>query len=126
MILNPHGQRTANAVAFARSADNKDRWTLLISPATARRKFLIINTTTGGHPACSRSDGLGDDKTVHFNGERDDGRGPSTQPQLTGRAEAAYPGKFEVSDMRIWRTRRSSISLPARATWANATCIQCP
>ena len=36
-ILNPQWSEDGkNAVAFARSADNKDRWTLLISPATGK------------------------------------------------------------------------------------------
>src|SRR5262249_2956583 len=62
-----------NAIAFARSADNKDRWALLIDPATGKTKVLDHQHDDAwvGGPGSFTLGWLGDDKTVYFQSERD-------------------------------------------------------
>jgi len=104
-LLNPQWSEDGkNAVAFARSADNKDRWALLIDPATGKTKVLDHQRDDAwvGGPGAFTLGWLGDNKTVYFQSERDrwahlyavsiDGGEP--QKQLTS-------GRFEVSDVRL-------------------------
>ncbi len=103
-LLNPQWSEDGNnAVAFARSADNKDRWALLIDPATGKTKVLDHQHDDAwvGGPGAFTLGWLGDDKTVYFQSERDgwshlysasiDGETPK---QLTS-------GRFEVSDVNL-------------------------
>jgi dipeptidyl aminopeptidase/acylaminoacyl peptidase len=103
-LLNPQWSDDGkNSVAFARSADNKDRWALLIDPATGKTKVLDHHHDDAwvGGPGALTLGWLGDDKSVYFQSERDgwshlysvsiDGGAPK---QLTS-------GRFEVSDVRL-------------------------
>jgi dipeptidyl aminopeptidase/acylaminoacyl peptidase len=93
-----------NAVAFARSADNKDRWALLIDPATGKTKVLDHQHDDAwvGGPGAFTLGWLGDNKTVYFQSERDGWShlycisidGGEAPKQLTS-------GRFEVSDVRL-------------------------
>lgn len=93
-----------NAVAFARSADNKDRWALLIDPATGKTEVLDHQHDDAwvGGPGSFTLGWLGDNKTVYFQSERDGWShlysvsidGGEAPKQLTS-------GRFEVSDVRL-------------------------
>jgi dipeptidyl aminopeptidase/acylaminoacyl peptidase len=103
-ILNPQWSEDGkNAVAFARSADNKDRWTLLISPATGKTKVLDHQHDDAwvGGPGSFTLGWLGDDKTVYFQSERDGWSHLYTAPIDGGEPKQLTSGKFEVSDTRI-------------------------
>lgn len=93
------------AAMLARSADNKDRWVLLLDPATGKTKVLAAlrdDAWTGG-PGAFTLGWLPDNRRVYFESEQDgfahlytvsiDG-GSSAPVQLTR-------GAFEVSDVRL-------------------------
>jgi dipeptidyl aminopeptidase/acylaminoacyl peptidase len=103
-ILNPQWSEDGkNAVAFARSADNKDRWTLLISPATGKTKVLDHQHDDAwvGGPGSFTLGWLGDDKTIYFQSERDGWSHLYTASIDGGEPKQLTSGKFEVSDMRL-------------------------
>jgi dipeptidyl aminopeptidase/acylaminoacyl peptidase len=103
-ILNPQWSEDGkNAVAFARSADNKDRWTLLIDPATGKTKVLDHQHDDAwvGGPGSFTLGWLGDDKTVYFQSERDGWSHAYTASIDGGEPKQLTSGKFEVSDIRI-------------------------
>jgi dipeptidyl aminopeptidase/acylaminoacyl peptidase len=92
-----------NAVLMARAADNKDRWVLLLDPATGKTKVLanIHDDAWIDGPGTGTLGWLPDNAHVYFESERDgwahlyavsiDGGEPT---QLTS-------GQFEVSDLRL-------------------------
>jgi dipeptidyl aminopeptidase/acylaminoacyl peptidase len=95
------GQRAA---LLARSADNKDRWVLLLDPATAKTRVLVTlhdDAWTDG-PGAFTLGWLPDNRRVYFESERDGfahlytiSIDAGAQPvQLTR-------GAFEVSDVRL-------------------------
>jgi dipeptidyl aminopeptidase/acylaminoacyl peptidase len=92
-----------NAVAFARSADNKDRWALLIDPATGKTKALDHQHDDAwvGGPGSFTLGWLGDDKTIYFQSERDGWSHLYTASIDGGEPKQLTSGKFEVSDVRL-------------------------
>ncbi|MBO0725093.1 MAG: DPP IV N-terminal domain-containing protein, partial [Blastocatellia bacterium] len=103
-MLNPQWSEDGkNAVAFARSADNKDRWTLLIDPATGKTKVLDHQHDDAwvGGPGAFTLGWLGDDKTVYFQSERDGWSHLYTASIDGGEPKQLTSGKFEVSDARL-------------------------
>src|SRR5215470_9960538 len=103
-ILNPQWSEDGkNAVAFARSADNKDRWSLLIDPATGKTKVLDHQHDDAwvGGPGAFTLGWLGDDKTVYFQSERDGWSHLYTASIEGGEPKQLTSGKFEVSDVRL-------------------------
>jgi dipeptidyl aminopeptidase/acylaminoacyl peptidase len=92
-----------NAIAFARSADNKDRWALLIDPATGKTKVLDHQHDDAwvGGPGSFTLGWLGDDKTVYFQSERDGWSHLYTASIDGGEPKQLTSGKFEVSDARL-------------------------
>jgi dipeptidyl aminopeptidase/acylaminoacyl peptidase len=103
-ILNPQWSEDGkNAVAFARSADNKDRWALLIDPATSKTKVLDHQHDEAwvGGPGAFTLGWLGDDKTVYFQSERDGWSHLYTASIDGGEPKQLTSGKFEVSDVRL-------------------------
>jgi dipeptidyl aminopeptidase/acylaminoacyl peptidase len=103
-ILNPQWSEDGkNAVAFARSADNKDRWALLIDPATGKTKVLDHQHDDAwvGGPGGFTLGWLGDDKTVYFQSERDGWSHLYTASLEGGEPKQLTSGKFEVSDVRL-------------------------
>jgi dipeptidyl aminopeptidase/acylaminoacyl peptidase len=103
-MLNPQWSEDGkNAVAFARSADNKDRWTLLIDPATGKTKILDHQHDDAwvGGPGSFTLGWLGDDKTVYFQSERDGWSHLYTASIDGGEPKQLTSGKFEVSDARL-------------------------
>jgi dipeptidyl aminopeptidase/acylaminoacyl peptidase len=103
-LLNPQWSEDGkNAVTFARSADNKDRWTLLIDPATGKTKVLDHQHDDAwvGGPGAFTLGWLGDDKTVYFQSERDGWSHLYTASIDGGEPKQLTSGKFEVSDVRL-------------------------
>jgi dipeptidyl aminopeptidase/acylaminoacyl peptidase len=103
-LLNPQWSEDGkNAVAFARSADNKDRWVLLIDPASGKTKVLDHQHDAAwvGGPGAFTLGWLGDDKTVYFQSERDGWSHFYTASIDGGEPKQLTSGKFEVSDLRL-------------------------
>jgi dipeptidyl aminopeptidase/acylaminoacyl peptidase len=103
-ILNPQWSEDGkNAVALARSADNKDRWALLIDPTTGKTKVLDHQHDDAwvGGPGGFTLGWLGDDKTVYFQSERDGWSHLYTASIEGGEPKQLTSGKFEVSDVRL-------------------------
>ena len=93
-----------NAAMLARSADNKDRWVLLLDPATAKTRVLVTlhdDAWTNG-PGAFTLGWLPDNRSIFFQSEQDGFAhlymvaidGGSAPLQLTR-------GRFEVSDVRL-------------------------
>lgn len=92
-----------NGVLMARAADNKDRWVMLLDPATGKTKVLatVHDDAWVDGPGANTLGWLPDNEHVYFESERDgwahlysvsiNGGGPL---QLTS-------GQFEVSDVRL-------------------------
>jgi dipeptidyl aminopeptidase/acylaminoacyl peptidase len=92
-----------NGVLMARAADNKDRWVMLLDPATGKTKVLatVHDDAWVDGPGANTLGWLPDNEHVYFESERDgwahlysvsiSGGGPA---QLTS-------GQFEVSDVRL-------------------------
>lgn len=92
-----------HAVAFARAADNKDRWALLIDPATGKTKLLDHQHDDAwvGGPGSFTLGWLGDNKTVYFQSEGDGWSHLYTVSIDGGEPKQLTSGKFEVSDVRL-------------------------
>lgn len=92
-----------HAVALARAADNKDRWILLIDPATGKTKVLdhLHDDAWVGGPASFTLGWLPDNKTVYFGSERDGWSHLYTVSIDGGAPKQLTSGKFEVSDVRL-------------------------
>jgi dipeptidyl aminopeptidase/acylaminoacyl peptidase len=103
-LFNPQWSEDGkNAVAFARSADNKDRWALLIDPANGKAKVLDHHHDDAwvGGPGAFTLGWLGDDKTVYFQSERDGWSHLYTVSIDGGAPKQLTSGKFEVSDVDL-------------------------
>jgi dipeptidyl aminopeptidase/acylaminoacyl peptidase len=103
-LLNPQWSEDGkNAVAFARSVDNKDRWALLIDPATGKTKVLDHQHDDAwvGGPGAFTLGWLGDDRTVYFQSERDGWSHLYSASIDGGAPKQLTSGRFEVSDVRL-------------------------
>jgi dipeptidyl aminopeptidase/acylaminoacyl peptidase len=96
-----------HAAALARSADNKDRWVMLIDPATGKTKALdhLRDDAWVGGPGSFALGWLADNKTVYFQSERDGWAHLYTVSIEGGEAKQLTSGKFEVSDVRLSRDK---------------------
>jgi dipeptidyl aminopeptidase/acylaminoacyl peptidase len=95
-----------NAVLMARAADNKDRWVLLLDPATGKAKPLdhLHDEAWVGGPGSFTLGWLADNKTVYFQSERADNGGWSHLYTVSidgGEPRQLTSGKFEVSNVRL-------------------------
>ncbi|HEY7182508.1 MAG TPA: DPP IV N-terminal domain-containing protein, partial [Blastocatellia bacterium] len=103
-LLNPQWSEDGkNAVTLARSADNKDRWTLLIDPASGKTKILDHQHDDAwvGGPGAFTLGWLGDNKTVYFESERDGWSHLYSVSIDGGEPKQLTSGRFEVSDVRL-------------------------
>lgn len=91
------------AAILARSADNKDRWVMLLDPATAKTKILdhLRDEAWVGGPGSFALGWLPDNKTVYFQSERDGWAHLYAATIEGGEARQLTAGKFEVSDVRL-------------------------
>ena len=92
-----------NAVIMARAADNKDRWVMLLDPATGKTKILatVHDDAWIDGPGAFTLGWLPDNAHVYFESERD-GFAHLYSVAITGGEPAQLTsGQFEVSDMRL-------------------------
>jgi dipeptidyl aminopeptidase/acylaminoacyl peptidase len=92
------------AAMLARSADNKDRWVLLLDPATGKTRVLVAlhdDAWTNG-PGAFTLGWLPDNRRVYFESERD-GFAHLYTVSVEGNAQPVQltRGAFEVSDVRL-------------------------
>src|SRR5439155_18350758 len=92
-----------NAVLMARAADNKDRWVMLLDPATGKTKVLatVHDDAWVDGPGAFTLGWLPDNAHVYFESERD-GFAHLYSVAITGGEPAQLTsGQFEVSDVRL-------------------------
>jgi dipeptidyl aminopeptidase/acylaminoacyl peptidase len=91
------------AAMLARSADNKDRWVMLLDPATGKTKVLatVHDDAWVDGPGAFTLGWLPDNKRVYFISERDGWSHLYTISTDGGEATQLTSGKFEVSDVRL-------------------------
>jgi dipeptidyl aminopeptidase/acylaminoacyl peptidase len=93
----------ARAALLARSADNKDRWILLLDPATAKTRVLarVRDDAWIDGPGAFTVGWLGDNTRVYFQSERDGFAHLYTVSADGGEPLQLTSGQFEVSDVRL-------------------------
>ncbi|HEX8634487.1 MAG TPA: alpha/beta fold hydrolase [Pyrinomonadaceae bacterium] len=92
-----------HAATLARSADNKDRWVLLLDPATGKTKTLAAlhdDAWTNG-PGTFTLGWLADNRRVYFESEQDGFAHLYTVSIDGGQPVQLTRGAFEVSDVRL-------------------------
>jgi dipeptidyl aminopeptidase/acylaminoacyl peptidase len=96
-----------NAVLMARSADNKDRWILLLDAATDKTKVLsqLHDDAWIGGPGVFTLGWLPDNNHVYFESERDGFAHLYTVSINGGEPTQLTSGQFEVSDVRLSRDK---------------------
>ncbi len=106
-LINAQWSEDGKHVALlARSADNKDRWVMLMDPATAKLKILdhLHDDAWIGGPGAFTLGWLPDNQTIYFQSERAEKDGWSHLYTVAidgGEAKPLTSGKFEVSDVRL-------------------------
>lgn len=106
-LFNAQWSEDGKHVALlARSADNKDRWVMLMDPATAKLKILdhLHDDAWIGGPGAFTLGWLPDNQTIYFQSERAEKDGWSHLYTVAidgGEAKQLTSGKFEVSDVRL-------------------------
>jgi dipeptidyl aminopeptidase/acylaminoacyl peptidase len=96
------------AVMLARAADNKDRWVLLLDPATAKTKALarVRDDAWVGGPGAFTLGWMPDDRRVYFVSEADGWAHLYAVSSEGGAPAQLTSGRFEVSDVRLSRDKR--------------------
>ncbi len=91
------------AVIAARAADNKDRWVMLLDPATGKTKVLarIHDDAWVDGPGAFTLGWLADNTHVYFESERDGFAHLYTVSIDGGEPTQLTAGQFEVSDVRL-------------------------
>jgi dipeptidyl aminopeptidase/acylaminoacyl peptidase len=92
-----------NAVLMARSGDNKDRWIMLLDPATGKTRVLakIHDDAWIDGPGAFTLGWLPDNARVYFESERDGFAHLYSVPIGGGESTQLTSGQFEVSDVRL-------------------------
>ena len=92
-----------NAALVARSADNKDRWVMLLDPATAKTKVLFHEHDDAwvGGPGTFTLGWLPDSSRVYFVSERDGFAHLYTVSPDGGEPKQLTSGKWEVTGVEI-------------------------
>ena len=92
-----------NAALLARAADNKDRWVLLLDPATGKTKVLasVHDDAWVNGPGANTLGWLPDNTTVYFESERDGWAHLYSISKDGGQPAQLTSGAFEVSDVRL-------------------------
>jgi dipeptidyl aminopeptidase/acylaminoacyl peptidase len=92
-----------NAVLSARSVDNKDRWVMLLDPATGKTKVLanIHDDAWIDGPGANTLGWLPDNAHVYFESERDGFANLYSVAISGGEPTQLTSGQFEVSDVRL-------------------------
>src|SRR6185436_14401818 len=89
------------------SSDNKDRWILLLDPATGKTKVLSTfhDDAWIGGPGSQTLGWLPDNKRIYFESERDGYAHLYSQSIEGGEATQLTSGQFEVSAVRLSRDK---------------------
>jgi dipeptidyl aminopeptidase/acylaminoacyl peptidase len=92
-----------HAAMLARSADNKDRWVMLLDPATGKTRVLatVHDDAWVDGPGAFTLGWLPDNRRVYFISERDGWSHLYTVAVDGGEPVQLTSGKFEVSDVRL-------------------------
>jgi dipeptidyl aminopeptidase/acylaminoacyl peptidase len=92
-----------NAVLMARSVDNRDRWVMLLDPATGKTKVLasMHDDAWIDGPGAPTLGWLPDNSHVYFESERDGFAHLYTVPINGGEPVQLTLGQFEVSDVQV-------------------------
>ncbi|HKP36802.1 MAG TPA: alpha/beta fold hydrolase [Pyrinomonadaceae bacterium] len=92
-----------NAVLMAYAADNKDRWILLLDPATGKTKVLanVHDDAWVDGPGETTLDWLPDNTHVYFESERDGWAHLYSVSIAGGEPAQLTSGQFEVSEVRL-------------------------
>jgi dipeptidyl aminopeptidase/acylaminoacyl peptidase len=96
-----------NAVLSARSADNKDRWVMLLDPATGKTKVLatVHDDAWIDGPGAGTLGWLPDNAHVYFESERDGFAHLYAVSMNGGEPTQLTSGQFEVSNVRLSRDK---------------------
>jgi len=91
------------AALLARSADNKDRWVLLLDPATGKTRTLVAlhDDAWANGPGAFTLGWLPDNRRVYFESEQDGFAHLYTISIDGGQPVQLTRGAFEVSDVRL-------------------------
>jgi dipeptidyl aminopeptidase/acylaminoacyl peptidase len=92
-----------NAVLMGRAADNKDRWVMLLDPATGKTKVLatVHDDAWVDGPGAFTLGWLPDNQHVYFESERDGWAHLYSVSINGGEPKQLTSGPFEVSDVRL-------------------------
>jgi dipeptidyl aminopeptidase/acylaminoacyl peptidase len=92
-----------HAVLMARAADNKDRWVMLLDPATGKTKVLatVHDDAWVDGPGAFTLGWLPDNEHVYFESERDGWAHLYSVSINGGEPKQLTSGQFEVSDVRL-------------------------
>src|SRR6266478_3542422 len=92
-----------NVVLMARAADNKDRWVMLLDPATGKTKILatVHDDAWIDGPGAGTLGWLPDNAHVYFESERDGFAHLYSVSINGGEPMQLTSGQFEVSDVRL-------------------------
>jgi dipeptidyl aminopeptidase/acylaminoacyl peptidase len=92
-----------NAVLMGRAADNKDRWVLLLDPATGKTRVLVTvhDDAWVDGPGAFTLGWLPDNTHVYFESERDGWSHLYSVAIDGGEPKQLTSGPFEVSDVRL-------------------------
>ncbi|HEX3085194.1 MAG TPA: alpha/beta fold hydrolase, partial [Pyrinomonadaceae bacterium] len=92
-----------NAVLMGRAADNKDRWVLLLDPATGKTKIIatVHDDAWVDGPGAFTLGWLPDNAHVYFESERDGWSHLYSASIEGGEPKQLTSGQFEVSDVRL-------------------------
>lgn len=96
-----------NAMLSARSVDNKDRWVMLLDPATGKTKVLatVHDDAWIDGPGANTLGWLPDNEHVYFESERDGFAHLYSVAISGGEPAQLTSGKFEVSNVRLSRDK---------------------
>ena len=96
-----------NAVLSARSADNKDRWVMLLDPATGKTKVLatLHDDAWIDGPGAGTLGWLPDNAHVYYESERDGFAHLYSVAISGGEPAQLTSGQFEVSNVRLSRDK---------------------
>lgn len=96
-----------NAVLMGRAADNKDRWVMLLDPATGKTRLLatVHDDAWVDGPGAFTLGWLPDNSHVYFESERDGWAHLYSVSIEGGEPTQLTSGQFEVSDVRLSRDK---------------------
>ncbi len=118
------------SVVSVRSVDNKDRWIMLLDPATGKLKLLDRQHDEAwiGGPGIGFGGGLGwiDAQTLYFQSEVDGFSHLYTVNVISGEKKQLTKGKFEVQQVQLSRDKKSFYLTTNEAHSGEQHCYKMP